>query len=104
MSTRIFNVTAGDKEYASAVVTERHNASLATTTWEVGVGSATTRPASWSTAVVETVSDSSVRVKLLIGTSGYTTLGTDRWLWVKPTDSPETFAVRVRTGGSFDIV
>lgn len=101
---RTFNVTAGDVEYATAKVTERNRASLATTTWELGVGTYDTRPTTWTTGVLlETVSDHIVRIGLLIGTGGYTDLGTARHLWVKPTDSPESFAVRV-SNASFDIV
>jgi hypothetical protein len=102
--SRTFNVTAGDKEYATARVTERNGKSLDATTWEVGVGTGTTRPTAWSAGVLlETVSASVVRVGLLIGAGGYTTTGTKLYLWVKPTDAPETFAVRVGTN-AFEIV
>lgn len=106
--SREFNVTAGDAEYATVTVTERAGQSLEDATWEVGVGgyAVSERPASWTAGVIIATGDSTtsrVKVGLLIGPSGYTTLGTKRYLWVKVTDTPEHFATRV-SGQPFDIV
>lgn len=104
--SREFNVTAGDAAYAVTTVTERTSQSLAATTWELGIGGAaqTERPTTWSAAVIiDDTRVGTVKVGLLIGPTGYTTLGTRRCLWVKATDSPEHFAIRV-SGQPFDIV
>ncbi len=94
--TQTINVTAGDVDYATARMTERHGKPLTDTTWKVGIGGhdLSDRPTDWKEAdLVVPVSESVVLVSMLINDS--TPKGTGRCLWVLAGDAPTERAYRV---------
>lgn len=105
--TQHINVTAGDVDYVTAIVTEQHGKPLTGTTWEVGLGGYddTERPTTWRAAnLVEPVLDSDpqvVHVSMLIDSSILDDDGNPpdagRYLWVRPSDAPTKRAYCVRS-------
>jgi hypothetical protein len=87
---RTIDYTGGEREYLTATVTERYAASLAGVTFQVGLGTANTKPAAWAAAdlvVLSGTNDEVAKVSMLIDAAG--DIGADKRLWVKVTDSPE---------------
>lgn len=89
MSTRTIDVTGGEVEYLTAEVTERYGASLETASFEVGLGTATAKPETWQAADTAAVSGATALVSMLIDGPGF--IGAGQRLWVKVSDTPETY-------------
>ncbi|WP_426243656.1 hypothetical protein [Nocardioides sp. LHG3406-4] len=92
---RTIDVTAGAKEFVTAALAEKNDASLAGATFEVSLGSSTTKAPDdgWQAPDEQEVTGSTASVSLLIDNADQ--IG--RWyLWVKLTDSPEVILLACR--------
>ena len=90
---RTINVTAGAKEYLTAVVTETTGADLAAATFEVALGSSRVTPPTtgWQAPDATERAGAVVRTSLLV--DDVAQIGNPRWLWVRVTDSPELIPI-----------
>lgn len=91
---RIIRTSLGDKAYVSGLITEVNGKDITADTLRVCLGTATAPGTYVTPDVIETITASSRRVKLLVGTGGTVqpAAGT-YYLWVQATDSPEVEGV-----------
>lgn len=91
-----------DYEYATAIAVEENGKSLEGVTWQVGLGTMDERPTAWRDADhVETVG-SMARVSMMI--DSLVPPMTDAYLYVRPADGAERFAIKVPVTGGIDVV
>lgn len=90
--SRTINLTAGDKVYLSAVVTEDNGLDISGDTFQISLGTYETA-GDWQTPdVIDPIATGSVRVKLLLG-DAYSPIPGTYWPWIRVVDDPETESV-----------
>ena len=94
---RTIRVTAGAVEYVTGRVEELNGGSLASATFEVGLGTYDTPPGTWVTpADLEYEGASTALVSMLVDDN--VTPMDKVWLWVRTTDTPEILPRRCEGG------
>jgi hypothetical protein len=95
--SRTIRSSTGGTKYLSAVVTETTGKTITSDTFQVALTLEGANPVTWqSPDVTQTVTTSSVRVKLLVGATGTLNPAAGAYyLWVKVTDTPEIEPIRI---------
>lgn len=94
--SRTIRASVGEAEYLSAVITETTGKTITGDTFTLSLGTYDA-PATWTPPdVTQTITASSVRLKLLVGAGGTVNpTANTYWLWVRVADAPETNVLRI---------
>lgn len=93
--SRTIRVSAGETQYLSVVLTEKDGKNIVGDTFAVSLSPSYDAPGEWTAPELQTISTSSVRLKLLVGSGGITPEPGAYWIWLRAIDTPETALIRV---------